>query len=91
MSLWRSHCLLSTTGARRDSTCVGHFAPPAWLRFTLGLVACIAYVFQRGYDGNKPSIVSPRTTSRLSGNQMEDDGSSVCVLSLACIGSSQPS
>ena len=24
------------------------------------------------------------TTSRLSGNQLEDDGSSVCILSLAC-------
>ena len=29
-------------------------------------------------------------TSRLSGNQLEDDGSSVCVLSLACIGASHP-
>ena len=44
-----------------------------------------------GYDGKQPSIVSLRTTSRLSGNQLEDDGISVCVLSLACIGSSQPS
>ena len=54
-------------------------------------VACKAYVFQWGYDGKRPSKVSLGTTSRLSGNQLEDDGSSVCVLSLACIGSSQPS
>ena len=57
----------------------------------MGLVACIAYVFQWGYDGKQPSIVSLGTTSRLSGNQLEDDGSSPCVLSLACIGSSQSS
>ena len=50
-----------------------------------------AYVFQWGYDGKQPSIVSLGTTSRLSGNRLEDDGSSVCVLSLACIGTSQPS
>ena len=31
------------------------------------------------------------TTSRLSGNHLEDDGSSACVLSLACIRSSYPS
>ena len=43
------------------------------------------------YDGKQPSIVSLGTTSRISGNQLEDDGSSVCVLSLACIGSSHPS
>ena len=66
-------------------------APPSWLRSQLGLVACKAYVFQWEYDGKQPSIVSLGTTSRLSGNQLEDDGSSVCVLSLACIGSSQPS
>ena len=29
-------------------------------------------------------MVSLGTTSRLSGNQLEDDGSSVCVLSLVC-------
>ena len=28
--------------------------------------------------------MSLETTSRLSGNHLEDDGSSVCVLSLAC-------
>ena len=57
----------------------------------LGLVASKAYVFQWGYDGKQPSIVSLGTTSRLSGNQLEDDGSSACFLSLACIGLSQPS
>ena len=66
-------------------------APPSWLKSQLGLVAYRAYVFQWGYDGKQPSIVSLGTTSRLSGNRLEDDGSSVCVLSLACIGTSQPS
>ena len=59
-------------------------------KMSAGPFACIAYVFQWGYDRKQPSIVSLGTTSRLSGNQLEDDGSSVCVLSLACIGSSQP-
>ena len=89
--LWRSHHSLSTAGARRDPVCIGRLAPPAWLRSPLGLVACKAYVFQWGYDGKQPSIVSFGTTSRLSGNQLEDYGSSVCVLSLARIGSSLPS
>ena len=91
MSLWRSHYSLSTTGARRDPACVGRLAPPSWPRSPLGLVACIAYVFQWGYDGKQPSIVSLGTTSRLSSNQLEDDGISVCVLCPASIGSSQPS
>ena len=63
----------------------------SWLRSPLGLVACVAYVFQWGYDGKQSSIVSLGTTSRLSGNQLEDDGSSACVLSLACIRSNHPS
>ena len=75
----------------REPECVGRIAPPSWLRSPLGLVACNAYVFQWVYNGKQPSIVSLVTTSRLSGNQLEDDGSSVCVLSLACIASSQPS
>ena len=82
---------MSTTGARRDPACVGRLAPPSWLRSPLGLGACIAYVFQWGYDGKQPAIVSLGTNSRLCGNQLDDDGISVCVLSLACIGSSQPS
>ena len=49
---------MSTAGARRDPACVGHLAPPPWLRSPLGLVACKAYVFQWGYDGKQPSIVS---------------------------------
>ena len=81
----------TAAGARRDPACVGRLAPPSWLRSPLGLVACKANVFQWGYDGNQPSIVSFGTTSRLSGNQLEDDGSSVCVISLACIGFSPPS
>ena len=76
---------------QRDPVFVGRLAPPSWLRYPLGLVACKAYVFQWGYDGKQPSIVSLGTTSRLSGNQLEDVGSSSCVLSLASIGSSQPS
>ena len=44
---------------------------------------CIAHVFQWGYDGKQPSIVSLGTTCRLSGSQLEDDGSSACVLHLA--------
>ena len=59
-----------------------------WLRSPLGLVVCTSYVFQWGYDGKQPSVVSLRTTSRLSGKQLEDDGSLVCVQSPACIGSS---
>ena len=51
--------------------------------------ACVG--FQYGYDGKQPSIVSLGRTSHLSGNQFEDDGSSVSVLSLACIRSNQPS
>ena len=68
-----SHHSLSTAGLRRDPACVGRLAPPSWLRSPLGLVACIAYVIQWGYDGNQPSMVSLRTTSRLSGNKLEDD------------------
>ena len=75
----------------RFTACVGRLAPPLWTRSPLGLVACIAYVFQWRYDGKQPSIGSLGTTSRLSGNQLEDDGSSACVLSLSCIWSSQPS
>ena len=75
----------------RDPVCVGRLAPPSWLRSPLGLIACKDYVSQWEYDGKQPSIVSFGTTSRLSGNQLEDDGSLVCVLSIACIGSSQPS
>ena len=60
-------------------------------RIYAGLVACIAYVFQWGYDGNQPSIVSIGATSRLSGNLLEDDGSSACVLSLTCVRYNQPS
>ena len=59
--------------------------------FLPGLVACKAYVFQWGYDEKQPSIVSLGTTSRLSGNQLEDDGSSVCILSHACNRFNQPS
>ena len=62
-----------------------------WLRSPMGLAACKAYVFQWGYDRKQPSIVSLGTTTCVSGNQLEVDGSLVCVLSLACIGSSQPS
>ena len=53
---------------RRDPACVGRLAPPSWLRSPLGLVACKAYVYQYGYDGKQPSIVSLGITSRLSGN-----------------------
>ena len=76
---------------RRPTHAGSRLAPPSWLRSPLRLVACIAYVFQWGYDGKQPSIVSLGTTSRLSDNQLEDDGSSVYVLSLAYSGSSQPS
>ena len=50
-----------------------------------------SFVFQGGYDGKQPLIVSLRTTSRLSGNQLKDDRGSVCVLSLARIRTNQPS
>ena len=40
-------------------------APPSWLRTLLVLVVCIAYVFQWGYDGKQPSIVSLGTTFRV--------------------------
>ena len=85
MSLWWSHHSLSASGARRDHACVDRLAPPTWLRSLLGLVACVSYVFQWGYDEKQPSIVSLGTTSRLSGNQLEDDEISACVLSLSCI------
>ena len=62
---------MSTAGARRDPVCVGRDAPPTWLRSLLGLVACKAYIFQWGYDGKQPSIVSLGRTSRLSGNQLK--------------------
>ena len=54
---------------------------------------CCVYslVLQWVYDEKQPSIVSLGTTSRLSGNQLEDEGSSACVLSLAYIGSRQHS
>ena len=64
----------STAGVRRQPACVGRLALSSWLRSPLGLVACKAYVFQYGYDGKQPSIVSLETTSRLSGNQLENDG-----------------
>ena len=70
----------------RDPAFVGRLAPPSWLRSPLGRFACIVYVFHWGYDGKQPSIVSLGTT----GNQLKDEGISVFVLSLACIGSSQP-
>ena len=82
---------MSTAGSRRNPACVGRLAPPSWLRSPLGLVACTAYVFQWRYDGKQPSIVLLGTTSRISGNQLEDDGSSVCVLALSCVRSSRPS
>ena len=31
---------------RRGPACVGCLAPPSWPGYPLGLVACIAYVFQ---------------------------------------------
>ena len=55
-----------------------------------GAVRLVVYSLTE-YDVKQPSIVSLGTTSRLSGKQLEDGGSSACVLSLACIGSSQPS
>ena len=70
----------------RGPSCVGRLAPPSWIGFQLGLVACIASVFQWGYDGKQHSIVSPVTTSRLSGNQLEDDGSSAYILSIVISG-----
>ena len=66
-----------------DPVCVGCITPPSWLRSPLGLIACKAYV------GIRWEAVSLGTTSRLSGNQLEDDGSSVCILFLACIRSNQ--
>ena len=72
-----------------DPVCVCRLAPPSWLLSLLGFVVCKAYVFQWGYDGKQPSIVSLETPSRVSGNQLEDDRRSVCVLSLACIRSNQ--
>ena len=66
----------------------GRLASPSWPISPLGIVACIAYVVQWGYDGKQPSIMSLGTSSRLSDNQLEDDGRSACVISLACIGSS---
>ena len=65
------------------SSHVGRLSPPSWPTCPLGLVACIAYVFQWGDDGKQPLIVSLGTTSRLSSNQLEDNGSSSCVLYLA--------
>ena len=84
-----SSFILSTAGARRGPDCVGRLAPTSFLGPPQGLVACIAYVLHWGYDG-KPYIVSFGITSRLSGNQLEDNGSSACVLSLVCIRSSHP-
>ena len=60
-------------------------------KISTGTFASIAYVFQWGYDGKQPSIVSLGTTSHLSGNQVEYVGSSACVLSLTYIRSSPPS
>ena len=82
---------MSPARARRDTTCVGRLAPPSWLRSPQGLVACVSYVFQWGYDGKQPTIVSLGTSSRISGNQLEDEGSSACILSRACIQSNQHS
>ena len=48
---------MSTAGLRRDPACLGRLAPSSWPRSPLGLVACIAYVLQWGYDGKQPSIV----------------------------------
>ena len=70
---------MSTAGARRGPACVGRLAPLLWPGSPLGLVACIAYVFQWGYDGKQPSMVSLGRASRLSGNQLEDDGSSALL------------
>ena len=61
---------------RRGSACVGRIALPSLPGSPLGLVACIDYAFQWGFDGKQLSIVSLGTTSRLSGNQLEDDRSS---------------
>ena len=43
------------------------------------------------HDEKLLSMVSLGTRSRLFGNQLQDDGSSACVLSLAYMVSSQPS
>ena len=83
------HCLLLWSDV--DSRGQAGFCSPSCPGSVRGLVAYIAYVFQWGYDGKQHSIVSLGTTSRLSGNQLEDDGSTACVISLACIRSSQPS
>ena len=45
-------------GARRGPACVGRLAPPSLPGTPLGLVSCIAYVFQWRYDGKQPSILS---------------------------------
>ena len=50
-----------------------------------GTCACIAYVFQWGYDGKHSSILSLGATSRLSGNELEDDGSSY-ILAILGVG-----
>ena len=79
------HCLilLSDVALAISSFIVdsqGEAGPACVCRGTpLGLVACIAYAFQWGYDGKQPSIVSLETTSRSSGNQLEDDESSACL------------
>ena len=47
---------------------------------------CIAYVFQCGYYGKQPSIMSLGTTSRLSGNKLEDAGAQLAFyLLLVCV------
>ena len=48
-------------------------------KISAGTCCVYSYVFQWGYDGKQPSLLSLGTTSRLSGNQLEDDGSSVCL------------
>ena len=67
----------------RSTQAGSRLAPPSWPTSLLRLVACIDYVFQWGYDGKQSSIVSLRTPSRFSGNQLEDDGSSAC--SWSCV------
>ena len=69
MKVMPSFSAICLDEARWDLACVGRLAPPSWPRSPLGLVPCIAYVFQWGYDGKQHSMVSLGTTSRLPGNQ----------------------
>ena len=93
LSINSLHCLLLwsdvaflTAGMRRDHACICRINSPPWPGIPLGLVACIAYVFQWGYDGNQPPMVSLGTTSSISGNQLEDDRSSVAFYLLSASG-----